>query len=237
MLRFIASLSSREELKMSDQFRYLQQEVSRLQDENKTLKEEVISLRQYLDSLTALMQAVDEIDPQAEIMPLLDRIVYNALGVINAEAGSLLVRDEETGDLVFVLAHGEVPRESLAGMRIPAGKGIAGWVSEHRKPALVNNAPSDARFYGAIDDRVEFRTNTILAAPIIGNGNVLGVIEVLNKANDMLFSQTDQMLLTLLCRFAGEVLSAMMMRDANTNSTASQASDSVHAAPTEAPPA
>jgi phosphoserine phosphatase RsbU/P len=217
---------------MNDQTRYLKNEVARLQDENRALKEEVISLRHYLNSLTALMEAIDEIDPNAEIMPLLDRILYNAVAVLGAEAGSLLVVDDETQDLVFVLAHGRIPRESLAGVLVPTGKGIAGWVAAHRQATIVNNAPTDDRFYNTIDNQLQFSTNSILAVPIIGNGNVLGVIEVLNKRDGAPFGKTDQMLLSLLCRFAGEVLSEIMMRqdrEANQPQTA-QAS-------TEAPPA
>ena len=98
---------------MNDQTRYLKQEVTRLQEEYKELKEEVVSLRSLLDSLNALMEAIDAIDPaSAEIMPMLDRILYNALDVLDADAGSLLVLDEETQELVFVLAHGSVPREN-----------------------------------------------------------------------------------------------------------------------------
>ena len=46
----------------------------------------------------------------------------------------------------------------------------------------------------------------MLAAPIIGGGRVLGVIEMLNKQDDKLFSVGDQTLLTLMCRFSGELL-------------------------------
>ncbi len=198
---------------MSDQLRYMQHEVSRLQDENRALKEEVVSLRQYLNSLQALMTAIDQIAPSDEIMPLLDRILYNALLVINARNGSLLVLDEETRELVFVITHGDVPRQQLVGVRIPPGKGIAGWVVEHRRPTVVNNAASDDRFFPGIDTRFDFQTQSILAAPIIGSGRVLGVIEVLNKQNDAPFNQTDQTLMMLLCRFAGEVLSAIVQRD------------------------
>ena len=47
---------------------------------------------------------------------------------------------------------------------------------------------------------------SIAAAPLIGNGRVLGVVEVLNQPGDTPFTELDQALLTLLCRFAGEAL-------------------------------
>jgi GAF domain-containing protein len=208
--RFFLSSS---EVVMSEQTRYLKNEVTRLQEENKALKEEVMSLRQYLDSLNALNEAVDEIEKGKDITGVLDRILYNALMVINAEAGSLMVVDDETQELVFVIAHGKVPREKLMGLRIPHGKGIAGWVAVHKKPAIVNNTSGDTRFFSDVDTGSGFQTDSILAVPIIGNNEVLGVIEVLNKRGGAMFNQTDQMLMTLLCHFAGEVLSGMMLRE------------------------
>src|SRR5688572_9726805 len=198
---------------MSDQSRYLKHEVQRLKEENKELKEELGSLRGYLDAVNALMEAVNEIEQSKEIMPVLDRILYNALMVIDAEAGSLMVMDDETQELVFMIAHGDVPRERLLGVRVPAGKGIAGWVASERKIAMVNNTAGDPRFYNEIDSGSGFRTKSLLAAPIIGNDQVLGVVEVLNKRGGALFNETDQTLMTLLCHFAGEVLTTMMLRE------------------------
>lgn len=198
---------------MSDQVRFMRNEVNRLQEENKALKEEVASLRHYVTSLANLMEAVDEMDVNAEVMALLGRILQNAMVLIEAEDASLLVSDDETGELVFVLAYGYVPQANLVGVRVPAGKGIAGWVAQHRKPVIVHNAPSDARFYSHIDASTQHKTNTILAVPIMTQNRVLGVIEALNKRGSALFNETDQVLLSLLCRFAGEVLLHIVERD------------------------
>ncbi len=192
---------------------YLKREVARLTEENRLLKEENLSLRQYIDSLNALMEALDDLSPDAEIMPLLDRILYNGLMVVNATEGSLLALDDETGELEFVLAQGTVGREKLIGQRLPPGKGIAGWVAKNNKPTIVNNVQADYRFYSAIDDRIHFQTNSVLAAPIAGGGRVLGVLEMVNKHDGKPFTATDQTLLTILCRFAGEILNFKVKQD------------------------
>lgn len=188
---------------------YLKQETTRLQQENKDLHAEVATLREYVGAIESLMDAVDELDPKKEILPLLDRILFNAMTVTNSKDGSLMVVDDETKELAFVFARGAITQDKLAGQRLPIGKGIAGWVAQNGKPAIVNHARSDPRFYAAIDDAYQFKTNSVLAVPIIGKSKVLGVIEVLNKINGNEYSATDQMLLTLLCRFAGEVLITM----------------------------
>lgn len=198
---------------MSDQIRYMKSELGRLQEENKALKEEVVSLRHYLTALDQVMLAIEEMSPNVEIMPLLGRILQRAIRVIDAEDGSLLVLDEETGELEFVLTHGQVPEQNLIGVRIPPGKGIAGWVAHHKKPVVAHNAPSDHRFYSGIDSSLQYNTHSILAVPIMAHGRVLGVIEALNKRDGALFNETDQVLLSLLCRFAGDVLLRIVERE------------------------
>jgi GAF domain-containing protein len=198
---------------MSDVSRFMQQEVSRLKEENTILRDEVYTLREYLKSLQALMNAVNHLDTQAEIMPLLDNVLASAMTVTGAQDASLLVVDEETQELAFVVSRGDQQSQSLIGQRIPSGKGIAGWVAQTGKPAIVSSAHTDPRFYPGIDDAFSFTTNSILATPIIGGGKVIGVIEVLNKHNDMPFAETDQILLVLLCRFAGEVLNVMSQQE------------------------
>ena len=200
---------------MGDIVRNLQHEVSRLKDENQQLRDEAASLRGYVGALESLMDALDELNPQAEIIPLLDRILYNAMIVTTSKDGSLLVVDDEAKELAFVHARGEVSIDKLAGQRLPLGKGIAGWVAQNGKPAIVDNARIDARFFPGIDDAFRFTTNSVLAVPIIGKGQVLGVIEVLNKLNGKPYGQADLMLLSLLCRFAGDVLYAMTQQEEN----------------------
>jgi GAF domain-containing protein len=170
-------------------------------------------LREYLSALHALLDALDDLDPKAEIMPLLDRILANGMAVTNAQDGSLLVVDDESKELVFVLARGQVTPTSLIGQRVPPGRGIAGWVAQKGQPTIVNNARGDIRFYPGIDDAFKFQTNSVLAVPIVGKGRTLGVIEVLNKHSGRIFDPADQALLTLLCRFAGDVLYTMLQQE------------------------
>lgn len=181
-----------------------------LEDENARLRQEILTLRQFIDSMQNLVDALEHPRPEFEIMDLLSEVLKNALDTINAKDGSLLVLDEDTQELVFVLAHGDLPEEKLHWRRVPPGQGIAGWVAKNRKGTIVNDVQSDERFYADIDEEFEFKTKSLLAAPIIGGGNVLGVIEVLNKRDGKLFNTDDQTLLTLMCRFSGELLTTVI---------------------------
>ena len=186
--------------------RDLREDLLRVERDNANLRQEVLTLRQFIDSMQNLIESIEGTHTETEVMGLLEGVLENALTTINAKDGSLLVRDEVSDELVFVLSRGDVPADELAWKRLAPGTGIAGWVAEQRTATIVNNARADDRFYDDVDRDLDFHTNSILAAPILGGNQLLGVIEVLNKRDGKLFNEDDQTLLSLICRFAGELL-------------------------------
>ena len=127
------------------------------------------------------------------------------MNLLDAPDGSLLLLDHESDELVFAIVHGTLGAD-LEDYRIPADEGIAGWVVQNAEAALVRDVRSDRRFFQDIDEKFRFQTLSVAAAPLFGDGRVIGVIEALNKPGDTPFSETDMTLLKLLCRFAGEAL-------------------------------
>jgi sigma-B regulation protein RsbU (phosphoserine phosphatase) len=176
-----------------------------LQQENQSLKEEVSHLRDYVHSLQWLYRAAQYLLSEKDIMPLLDKTLYYAMLVLDAHDGSVLILDEETNELVFVLVQGTV-RERLPGYRIPRDDGVAGWVAENAEPLIVNNARLDPRFSTRVDEAFNFETHSLVCAPLIARGKVLGVVEVLNKSGDQPFAETDQDLLSILALIAAMAL-------------------------------
>jgi GAF domain-containing protein len=176
-----------------------------IQQENIQLKEQVGRLREYVQSMQRLYRAALRLLSEKDIMALLDKTLSYAMQVLDARDGSVLILDEETDELVFVLVLGTV-RERLPGYRIPRHDGIAGWVVEHREPLIVNSAHSDTRFSSRIDDAFNFETRSMVCAPLISRGKVLGVVEVLNKSGNLPFEETDQDLLSVLALIAAIAL-------------------------------
>jgi GAF domain-containing protein len=163
-----------------------------------------------MESMAKLIEAVERPKQESEALTLLSQVLDSAIGAIGARDGSLLVPDEETGELVFVLVQGESTKDNLVGRRLPAGRGIAGWVAEHRRGTTVNNVPADERFYPELDVELDYRTSSLLAVPLLGGNRLLGVIEVINKQDGKLFSTGNLTLLALMCRFAGELLHSLI---------------------------
>ncbi|MDH3315533.1 MAG: GAF domain-containing protein [Gammaproteobacteria bacterium] len=198
---------------MSDKRLDTREEVLKLEQDNDRLRHEILALRQFIDSMQNLVDALEHPKQEFEIMELLSEVLKNALETINAKDGSLLVLDEDTRELVFVVTHGDLPIDKLVWRRLPPGAGIGGWVAKNQKSVVVNDVQSDERFYPAIDEEFGFKTRSMLAVPVVGGGQVLGVIEVLNKHDGKLFNHDDQTLLTLMCRFSGELLSSVIQQN------------------------
>ncbi len=155
--------------------------------------DEVQALRRIIE-ITALLNSTLNLDE------LLQLIMTSAAELLNAETASLLLLDEEAHDLVIHTATGE-SGEQVAKQRVPAGKGIAGFVLDHNEPAIVENVKEDPRFYAAMDDATGFETRNVLALPLKVRDRIVGVVEVINK-RDGKFTDIDQQLAEALANQA-----------------------------------
>ena len=102
---------------------------------------------------------------------------------IGAREASVLVRDGETGDLRFLAATGEAGPQ-LMKMKVPAGKGIAGFVISSGQPMAVADVDEEANFYAEVDKATGFSTEMLLATPLSYHGEVIGVLEYVNRPEE-----------------------------------------------------
>ncbi|NTW01121.1 MAG: GAF domain-containing protein, partial [Oscillochloris sp.] len=152
------------------------------------LAEQQARQMQALNQITRAITST--LDPQR--VPAL--IIEQAQELFNAEEGSLLLLDEQTGELVFSYASGPAGNQ-LLGQRLPSGVGVAGYVASSGQSAVVNNARSDGRFYSAPDGNTGFLTRSMIAVPLRGLDGIKGVIEILNQRDNAPFTEDDRILL------------------------------------------
>jgi GAF domain-containing protein len=132
---------------------------------------------------------------------LLNAIVEVARSIFGARASSILLLDEETGELVFEAVVGE-GEDELLGMRFPAGKGIAGWVLATRTPLVIEDVQQDPRFASDVAEGTGYVPNGLMAAPLLHDEQALGVLEVLDRPGRSLFSLQEMELLGLFANQA-----------------------------------
>lgn len=187
---------------------------ARHQESLDRLDAQVEAGKRFVDALEKLSDYRHTAPSEAEIMNALDRALTCVVDAVCANDGAVLIMDESSGDLVFALVRGEVPKKKLLWQRVPAGRGIAQWVAVHRRAAIVNSTLNDERFYQGIDAASGYHTRSIVAVPLIDGGEVLGVIEVLNKKNEEFFSLSDQNHLTVMAHLASALLRQVRDRQA-----------------------
>src|SRR5258708_15775737 len=86
--------------------------------------------------------------------------------------------------------------------RIKVGEGVAGWVGDKREAVLVNDTSKGARFTGQQDQASGFKTKSALCVPMMAGGELIGVLEVLNKKAAESFTEADKSLLESLASLA-----------------------------------
>jgi two-component system NtrC family sensor kinase len=100
--------------------------------------------------------------------------------IIEAEAGSLLLLDETTSELVFRMSlHGGLRQEAPLTLQI--GQGIAGWVVKEGQPLLVPDVSADPRHLKEAAQKFGLECRSILCVPLVIRDHVIGAIELINK--------------------------------------------------------
>lgn len=110
-------------------------------------------------------------------------LLHISAAEINSEEASVLIRDGGDGDLRFLAAIGKVA-EQLINLKIPAGKGIAGFVLSSGQPMAVSDVGEEESFYSEVDKTTGYSTQMILATPLRHNGEVIGVLEYINRRGE-----------------------------------------------------
>ena len=162
--------------------------------------------QQRARQLSTLNEITRQLTSTLELGPLLQNILENAVGILNCEAGSLFLLDEQTKELVFKVTVGPVAA-NLIGQRLPSGTGIVGRAVQTRGPVIENEEQKVAskRFDG-VDQQTGFVSRSLMAVPLQVKDRVTGVVEVINRRDGLPFVAGDQELLTA---FAGQAAVAI----------------------------
>ncbi len=149
-------------------------------------------MRTQARHLTYLNQVGAALISSLDLAHVLKVIIEGVNTLLETERTSVFLIDPQTNELVLRYSN-----EGDADIRLPAPwQGIAGWVATHDQPALVNDTLSDPRHLRQIAVETGYEAQSILCAPLKVEGEVIGVIEVLNKTGGEQFTHHHQNLLT-----------------------------------------
>jgi DNA-binding response OmpR family regulator len=156
--------------------------------------------QRQLDNWVALDYIARTIISTLNESEVLRRVVTTAKHLLQVEAGSLLLFDEESEALHFAVTLGE-QQSDVSARPEPVETGIARWVAEHGEPLHVEDVVDDPRFDPSVDQVPGFRSRAILCVPLRSRHKILGAFEVINKQGSPqspAFEQEDVTLLKTL---------------------------------------
>lgn len=134
--------------------------------------------------LQSVIETVDVANALTEPMTLsIENLLKISANAMNSEEASVIIRDGDEGDLRFLSAIGKVA-DQLKNLKIPAGKGIAGFVFSSGQPMAITDVGEEDSFYAEVDKQTGYSTQTILATPLRHNGEIIGVLEYINRIGE-----------------------------------------------------
>ncbi|WP_330294652.1 GAF domain-containing protein [Streptomyces sp. NBC_00503] len=111
---------------------------------------------------------------------LLQSVVSVARYIYGAAASSVFMVSPDTGELIFAAVAGE-GEQGLVGKRFEPGTGIAGWVAASGQPLITDDVGGTDQFARDAAASTGYVPASIMAAPLIADGECIGVIEVLDR--------------------------------------------------------
>ncbi len=149
----------------------------------------VSSERRYaVVELSTIVEATKRLNSTLDLGELINIILQLATRHTGADRGTVFLVDKERDEIWSLVGLGLAQQE----IRLPATKGIAGWVAHHAEIVNLADAYLDPRFERDVDRRLGYRTHTLLCLPIRNkDGEVIGVLQLLNK-KDGPFTAADE---------------------------------------------
>lgn len=112
-----------------------------------------------------------------ELATLLTQLIDAGREVLGADRGSVFLYDPTTRELYSTVATGAKE------IRFTIDKGIAGEAARTRQTICVADCYADPRFNPEVDRRTGYRTQCLIAVPLIGlDDELVGVLQLINPA-------------------------------------------------------
>ena len=153
----------------------------------------------HLKEISNWVSSVQDLDQ------LLELIIETATRMMDAKASSLLLLDQKSNKLHFKVATGEKGTD-VKQFEIDLGQGIAGHVAKTGDPLLIPDVAKDPRWYKEISESIGFKTQSIACVPMKINGEIIGVVEIIDKADGSSIRKEDLKILSVFADLAAQAL-------------------------------
>lgn len=150
--------------------------------------------------LRRLVELSVTLNSTLDLDDLLQLITATATELLDCEAASILLYEENKPRLYFAAATGSDPAR-LAEIPVPIDNSLAGTIFRTNQHLILNNAEQDPRHYLLVSDHIKFKVKTLLGVPMPIKDRTVGVLEAVNKRNGI-FDEHDATLLSVAAAHA-----------------------------------
>ena len=154
-------------------------------------------LGQHVKELRILYGLGRSVTSLLDLELMLNRVVEAAVYLTGAEEGSLMLIDEQTGDLYMRAARG-LGEKYAHGFRVRIEDSIAGQVLRTGKPIMLGGAQRDDTY----KVKTDYFVKSLLNIPLKVGDEVIGVLAVNNRDSARPFSPPHLHVLTALANYA-----------------------------------
>ena len=158
-----------------------------------------------IDHLERLLEVVRGLTTAPDIESFLQTVITEASEMTDSELASILEYDETAEELRF-LAMQWFQRDMLRPLGVPLEGSAAGWVFKRGQPLIIQDARADQRHFKVIDRVTRHETHSLAAVPLIVRGEVVGVLETLNKKDNAHYTEEDLTILATLGALAAQAM-------------------------------
>lgn len=168
---------------------------------------------QRISQLERIIQISQKLNTTLELDALLGTITQAATELTETEGCAILLLDRETGELVFRVATAPNSTE-LVGRAVPLNNSIAGHILLNQAPLLIHDVRQDPRHFRDLDRDTAYETRSLVGVPLQVRGKAIGVLEAVNKQDDLEMTWADVEVLAILADQAAVAIdNARLYRD------------------------
>jgi len=172
------------------------------------------TVEERLESYKRLLVISQVLASTLDLFTLLELIVHAARDLTRTEATSILLLDNQTGELYFEAVTGS-KSEEVKRIVVPPDS-LAGWVAREGRAQIINDVSRDQRFFAKSDESTGFQTRSMIAVPLKVKDKTIGVLEAINRADNSPFVEEDlELMVTLSAQAAIAITNARLFQQSD----------------------
>jgi len=166
---------------------------------------QMMATNERIDHLERLLEVVRGLTTAPDIEAFLQTVIAEAGEMTDSELASILEYDSDAEELRF-LSTQWFDRDVLRPMGVPLEGSAAGWVFRRGQPLIIQDTKADQRHFKTVDRVTKHETHSLAAVPLVVRGEVVGVLEALNKKDDAHYTEEDLTILATLGAIAAQAM-------------------------------